>query len=83
MAKTTRDPMTYEEQQLMAIYNLNNDAGSRQGLIAVLADMRKDIDSSDPDEQELLTYTDAALRHLGEMSDDEFAALDLTVDFPE
>ena len=30
----------YEEQQLMAIHNLTNDAGTRQGLIDVLEDMQ-------------------------------------------
>ena len=59
----------YEEQQLMAIHNLTNDAGTRQGLIEVLEDM-------------LRQNTKDALAHLRQMTDADFAALDLTVDFP-
>lgn len=83
MAKSILDPITYEELQLMAIYNVNNTAGTRQGLIDVLEDMRGDIDPNIPEDAELLSCTDAALQHLREMSDEEFSELDLSVDFPE
>lgn len=83
MAKITTRPIGYEEQQLMAIHNLNNDAGTRLGLIDVLEEIRKASDPDIPEDADLLVYTDAALAHLREMSDEEFDALDLTVDFPE
>lgn len=83
MAKITTNPISYEEQQLMAIHNLNNDAGTRQGMIDVLEEIRKASDPDIPEDADLLVYTDAALTHLREMSDEDFEALDLIVDFPE
>lgn len=74
--------LPYEVQQIMAIYNLNNEAGTREGLIAVLGEMRGYINPNDDRDKELLEHTDAALQLLREMSDAEFAELDLTVDFP-
>ena len=82
MASITIRPITYEEQQLMAIHNLNNAAGTREGLIAVLEEIRSAADPGIPQDADLLVYTDAALAHLRGMRDEEFAALDLTVDFP-
>lgn len=83
MAKITMNPISYEEQQLMAIHNLNNDAGTREGLIAVLEQIRDASDPDIPQDADLLVYTNAALGHLREMSDEEFSGLDMTVDFPE
>ena len=72
----------YEEEQLMAIYNLMNDAGTRQGLIDIIADMAKDINPEIPSDVELQGHVEAVLAHLRNMSDEEFSNLDLTVDFP-
>ena len=72
----------YEEEQLMAIYNLMNDAGTRQGLIDIIADMAKDINPKIPSDVELQGHVEAVLGHLRNMSDEEFSNLDLTVDFP-
>ena len=82
MPKITINPITYEEQQLMAIHNLNNDAGTREGLIDVLEEIRRAADPNIPQDADLLICTDAALEHLREMSDEEFQALDMSVDFP-
>lgn len=73
----------YEEQQLMAVHNLTNDAGTRQGLIEVLEDMQTYISPDDPLEDMLRQNTKDALAHLRQMTDADFAELDLTVDFPD
>lgn len=83
MEKKIISSLAYEELQLLAIYNLNNAAGTRQGLIEVLEDMRRVIDPEIPEDVDLLGRTDVALSHLREMSDAEFEILDLSVDFPE
>ena len=70
-----RTPLTYEEQQLMAIYN---SAGTRTGLIHELTEMRSYLSEGDSDLAEL---TDSALSKLEAMTDEEFAALDLIPDF--
>ena len=67
--------LTYEEQQLMALYN---SAGTRAGLIAELTEMRSYLSDEDA---ELRRLTDAALSKLEAMTDEEFAALDLIPDF--
>lgn len=67
---------TFEEQQLMSIYN----PGSRLGLIHALVEMRTCLDE---DEQELKKLTDGAIAKLNLMTDAEFAALDLIPDFDE
>ena len=67
---------TFEEQQLMSIYN----PGSRLGLIHALVDMRTYLDE---DEQELKKLTDGAIAKLNLMTDAEFATLDLIPDFDE
>ena len=59
----------------MSIYN---SAGTREGLIGVLANMRGYLDA---DEVELLALTDSAIRKLRAMTDAEFSELDLTPDF--
>lgn len=65
---------TFEEQQLMSIYN----PGTRLGLIRTLVEMRTYLDK---DEQELRKLTDNAIYKLNTMSDAEFDALDLVPDF--
>lgn len=67
---------TFEEQQLMSIYN----PGSRLGLIHGLVEMRTYLDK---DEQELKKLTDGAIAKLNLMTDAEFATLDLIPDFDE
>ena len=67
---------TYEEQQLMSIYN----PGTRLGLIRTLVEMRTYLDK---DEQELRDLTDSAIAKLNLLTDAEFAALDLIPDFDE
>lgn len=70
-------PITYEEQQLMAIFN---SAGTRQGLISELEQMRGQLSAEDADLKQL---TDASLDKLRDMTDAEFDTLDLFPDFSE
>lgn len=65
---------TYEEINLMCIYNTS----SREGLISELTEMRKYLDS---DETGLLELTDSALRKLKSISDEDFEGLELFPDF--
>ena len=67
---------TFEEQQLMSIYN----PGSRLRLIHALVEMRTYLDE---DEQELKKLTDGAIAKLNLMTDAEFATPDLIPDFDE
>lgn len=65
---------TYEEQQLMSIYN----PGSRLGLIQALNEMRTYLED---DEQELKDLTDSAIAKLNTITDAEYKKLDLIPDF--
>ena len=67
--------VTYEEQQLMALYN---GSGTRAGLIEELKRMRGYLGDEDAELKEL---TDSTIGKLEAMSDEEYAALDLTPDF--
>ena len=67
--------ITYEEQQLIALYN---GSGTRAGLIEELKRMRGYLGGEDAELREL---TDSAIRKLETLSDKEYAALDLTPDF--
>ena len=67
--------LTYEEQQLMALYN---SAGTRTGLIHELTEMRSYLSEEDAD---LVELTDSVLSELEDMTDAVFAALDLIPDF--
>ena len=67
--------ITYEEQQLMALYN---GSGTRAGLIAELKQMRGYLGDGDGD---LLALTDSAIGKLEAMTDDDYADLDLIPDF--
>ena len=58
---------TFDEINLMCIYN----TGTRAGLMQALTDMRGQLE---PDEAELLELTDSALRKLGRITDEQFAA---------
>lgn len=66
---------THDEVSLMSIYNA---AGTREGLIAALTEMRGYLDA---EEAELLALTDSAIRKLRGITDAEYAVLDLTPDF--
>ncbi len=65
---------TNDEINLMCIYN----TGTREGLIAELVQMRGYLGA---EETELLVLTDSALGKLRNMSDAEYAGLDLLPDF--
>ena len=67
---------TFEEMNLMCIYN----TGSRTGLIDSLREMRGELS---PEETELRELTDSALGKLQTMSDAEFAELELYPDFDQ
>ena len=69
------DNFTFEETNLMCIYN----TGTRQGLLDALADMRQHLDSDT--ETELLALTDSVMEKLRVMSDAAFAELELYPDF--
>ena len=67
---------TFDEMNLMCIYS----TGTREGLMAELTEMRKELQ---PDETELLSLTDSTLEKLGRMSDEDFATLELYPDFDD
>ena len=67
--------LTYEEQQLMALYNSSD---TRTGLIDELTEMRGYLSEEDADLAELTAST---LSKLEAMTDAEFASLDLIPDF--
>ena len=64
------ETITYNEQQLIALYN----TGDRAGTSAALKEMRGYLEQ---DETELMELTDAVLEKLAAMTDAEFTALDL------
>lgn len=66
--------VTFEERQLMAIYN----TGTRKGLLEELTEMQSYISA---EEKDLNKLTASAIRKLQEMSDDDYAALDLVPEF--
>ena len=68
--------LTFEEMNLLSIYN----RGSRAGLIEALTEMRGELL---PEETELRELTDSALEKLQAMNDAEFDGLDLFPDFDE
>lgn len=65
---------TNDEMNLMCIYQ----TGDRQGLISTLKEMQGYLDE---DETELRKLTDSALQKLGEITDEQFAELELVPDF--
>ena len=68
--------MTFEETNLLCIYN----PGSRLGAIEALSEMRGHLE---PDETELLALTNSTLAKLRVMTDTEFDELELYPDFDE
>ena len=69
-----KENFTFEEQQLMSIYN----PGDRMGLMKALAEMRTYLDD---DEQELRKLTDSVLYKLNIITDEMFEELDLEICF--
>lgn len=67
---------TFEETNLLCIYN----TGSRTVLIEALTDMQQELA---PDEHQLRSLTDSVLDKLQNMTDDQFAQLELYPDFGE
>ena len=65
---------TFEETNLLCIYN----TGSRAGLVEALTEMRGELSL---EETGLWELTDSALSKLQAMSDAEFAELELYPDF--
>lgn len=65
---------TNDEMNLMCIYQ----SDTREGLIAALTEMQGYLDE---DESELRNLTDSALQKLGEITDEDFAELELVPDF--
>ena len=66
--------LTFEEQQLTAIFN----TGTREGTIVALANMSTELE---PDETELRELTASTVGKLRDMSDRDYEALDLVPDF--
>lgn len=73
------DIFTFEEINLMCIYNASAD-GTRTGLIATLEEMQPHLE---PDETELAEMTASVLSKLRSMTDEEFSQLELYPDFDE
>lgn len=66
--------ITFEEQQVMAIFN----TGRRESTMKHIAEMLPDIET---DETELRGLVESSVEKLGSMTDAEFEALDLTPAF--
>ena len=66
---------TFEEKNLLCIYS---GGETRQNTIAALEDMQNYLE---PDETQLRNLTSSTLAKLRQMTDAEFAGLDLTPDF--
>lgn len=73
------DTFTFEETNLMCIYNAGAD-GTRNGLIAALEKMQLHLEA---DETELAEMTASVLSKLYGMTDAEFLQLELYPDFNE
>ena len=66
--------LTYEEQQVIAIF----DNGTREGTIAAIEDVRSYIE---PDETELRSLVESTLEKLRAMTDAEFESLELVKEY--
>jgi len=67
---------THDEMNLMCIYN----TGTREGLMDALTAMREYLE---PEEIELRELTNSALEKLEDITDAEYAGLELVPDFDE
>ena len=65
---------TFDEINLMCIYN----TGTRAGLMQALTDMRGQLE---PDETELLALTDSVFAKLAALTDEAYAEIELIPDF--
>ena len=65
---------TFDEINLMCIYN----TGTRAGLMQTLTDMRGQLE---PDETELLALTASVLAKLAALTDEAYAGMELVPDF--
>ncbi len=65
---------TFDEINLMCIYN----TGTRTGLMQELTGMRGQLE---PDEMELLALTDSVLAKLAALTDEAYAGMELIPDF--
>lgn len=65
---------TFDEINLMCIYN----TGTRTGLMQALTDMRGHLEA---DETELLALTDSVLAKLAALTDEAYAGMELVPDF--
>lgn len=68
------DVFTFEERNLVCIYN----TGNRRGVIAALEEMKTYLQE---DEEELRALTDSVIGKLAAMTDDAFSELELYPDF--
>lgn len=68
------EAFTYDEQQLVTIFN----TGARRGTISALEKMSAELDS---DETELRDMTASALTKLRAMTDADYETLDLVPEF--
>lgn len=66
--------ITYDEQQLITIFN----SGSRNGTISALEKMSAELE---PDESDLRDMTASALTKLRAMTDADYESLDLMPEF--
>ncbi len=66
----------HDEMNLMCIYN----TGTREGLMDALVAMREYLE---PEETELRELTNSALEKLEDITDAEYAGLELVPDFDE
>lgn len=66
--------LTVDEQHILAIFN----TGRRESTMKHLTEMLPDLE---PDETELRGLVESAVEKLRSMTDAEFEALDLTIDF--
>ena len=68
--------VTNDELNLMCIY----DTGTRTGLMDALVTMKEQLE---PDETELRSMTDSALKKLEAMTNEEYTQLELFPDFDD
>lgn len=68
------EEFTFEERNLICIYN----TGTRKGVITALEEMRKDLEA---DETDLLELTNSTIGKLNAITDNAFEKLELYPDF--
>ena len=78
MAKNSMTNITFEEQQLIALYN---SGGSRVMVLAELKEIRTYMNREEPLETAMIGLIDSTVAKLERMSDEDFSAFDLFPDF--